>query len=121
MKIRYIISVFIGLCIMGCSKQNDRSTLKKMLKSGEIDQIIEATNYISYHKDTSMVEDMLEHAFDPRITHIITHKGMSVYQIKMAAMKEMTGILPPNKTTYKPDSVNIRFYLNVAIKHGWIK
>jgi hypothetical protein len=121
MKIRYIISVFIGMCILSCSKQKDKSTLKKMLKSGDINHIIEATNYISYNKETSMVGDMLEHTFDPRITHIITHKGMSVYQIKMAAMKEMTGKLPPNKTTYKPDSVNIRFYINVAIKHGWIK
>lgn len=46
---------------------------------------------------------------------------MSVYQIKMGAMEEITGISPPNKITYMPDSVNIKFYLNIAIKHGWIK
>lgn len=45
---------------------------------------------------------------------------MSVYQVKMNAMKKITGIAPPNKTTSEPDSIDIKFYLNVAIKHGWI-
>lgn len=121
MKITYTFPVFIVVCILGCSKQKDNLTLKKMLKSNDKAQIIEATEHIAYNKDTSMIGDLLEQSFDPRITHVITHKGMSVYQVKMGAMEKITGISPPNKITYKPDSVNIKFYLNIAIKHGWLK
>lgn len=91
-----------------------------MLKSSDIGKIIKATSYISDNRDTSMVGEMLAHTFDQRITHLVINKGMSVYQIKMAAMQKITGISPPNRTTYKPDSVNIKFYLKVAKENGWI-
>ena len=91
-----------------------------MLKSSDIEEIIKATSYISDNRDTNMVGELLAHTFDPRITHLVTHKGMSVYQIKMAAMHKVTGISPPNRTTYKPDSVNIKFYLKFAKETGWI-
>lgn len=120
MKIVFAVSMFTGLFLLGCSKNYDRSTLKRMLKSSDVEQIIEATNYISDNRDTSMVEDILAHTFDPRITHLSTYKGMSVYQIKMGVMKEITGISPPNRTTYIPDSVNINFYLKVSKEKGWI-
>lgn len=87
MKIIYLVPIFIILCISSCSNELDKTTLKKMLRSGNEKEIIDARKYISNNKDTGMVGAMLEDAFDPRITHILLHKGMSMYQIKMGAMK----------------------------------
>lgn len=92
-----------------------------MLQSDNATQIIEAITYISNHKDTSMVEEMLRKSFDPRATHLLKYQGMSVYQIKMGAMERFTNLAPPHNIIYRPDSVNIKFYLSVAIKRGWIK
>lgn len=121
MKIKQILLISIVLCSLGCFKQIDKPTLKKMLQSEDKLQIIEATDYIKRTRDTSMVNDMLKQSFDPRVTHLLKYKGMSIYQIKMGAMKELTGITPPNTITYRPDSVNIEFYLRIARNRNWIK
>jgi len=119
MKLNYILLACIIFFTLSCTKRVNRSMLKKMLKSNDISQIIEAVNYIADTRDTSMVKDMLENSFDPRITHFAKHKGMSIYQLKMGAMRKLTGIVSPNKITYKPDSVNIDFYVEIAVKRGW--
>jgi hypothetical protein len=44
----------------------------------------------------------------PRITQLAFQKGMSVYQIKMTALRQLTGIIPSKKITYKVDtSINL--------------
>lgn len=121
MKIIHILLICILIYGSGCTKTVDRPTLQRMLKSDDKSQIIEAINYISNNKDTLMIKDLLKNSFDPRITHLIKYKGMSIYQLKMGAMKNIMGIAPPNKITYKPDSANVNFYVEIAIKRGWFK
>ena len=58
-----------------------------------------------------MLIELLKLSDEPRITHHVLHKGMSVYQIKLSALKEITGITPPKEITYKVDSSIINFYI----------
>jgi hypothetical protein len=46
---------------------------------------------------------------------------MSVYQCKIIALKKFTNLDPPNEVTYKPDSVNINFYVGWAKKNKLIE
>lgn len=81
-----------------------------MVESDNVDKIVEATIEIQKARDTSMIDAILYKPEDPRITHRAFQKGMSVYQIKMTALKQITGIIPPKKITYKVDTSIINFY-----------
>lgn len=86
-----------------------------MTKSNNVGSIIEATLVIQKEKDTSMIDAILYKADDPRITHYQSRKGMSVYQIKMFALKQITGIAPPKDVTYNVDTSIINFYIKKTI------
>jgi len=68
-----------------------------------------------------MVADLLKNSLDPRISHDIQYYGMSVFKIKMSAMKNLTLMDPPKQISYKPDSLIFKFYYNISKKRGWIK
>jgi len=79
-----------------------------MIKSNNVDRIVSATIEIQKAKDTSMLYAILYKPDDPRITQLAFQKGMSVYQIKMTALRQLTGIIPSKKITYKVDtSINL--------------
>lgn len=107
-KLCLVICLFI---ITSCKNSQDtKEHLILMLRSGNKDSIINAASIISEIKDTSMISYLLENAADPRISHRLNYKGMSVYQIKMNTIKSLTGISPEVEITYKPDSTVIGFY-----------
>jgi hypothetical protein len=113
MKLCSIFFLFIFL--LSCNRMSDKRKIElwRMMKSNNVDSIIQATIEIQKAKDTGMIDAILYGADDPRITHNARHKGMSVYQIKMSALKRVTGLLPPKKITYKVDTTVINFYLRV--------
>lgn len=117
-KYRLLTLVFI---LIFCSCATDEKTLIKMLDSQDKLQIIEATNYIADYHKTHMVKYLLTNAMDPRIIHDLRHKGMSIYQIKMGAMEQLTGIKSVKEITYQPDSAVFKFYLDIVVKKGWMK
>lgn len=116
MKIEIIIKgILILLIIQSCSAlKNDKEKIWIMMKSDNIDSIIDATIAIEKVKDTSMFEAILYNPYDPRITHRLNYKGMSVYQIKMEALQYLTGEKAPKEITYMPDSSIVFFYRQVV-------
>ncbi len=91
-----------------------------MLNSKKKIEVIKAIEYIADHHQTNMVKYLLTNAMDPRITHNLRYKGMSIYKIKMGAMKRLTGVKSIKKVTREPDSAVLKFYVDIAIKRGWI-
>ena len=63
-----------------------------------------------------MLRVFFENAYDERITHNAEYYGESIYQIKMSAISSMTGIEPPKKITYIPDSSIVYFYKKIVDK-----
>ena len=88
-----------------------------MIQSQNIDSIILATEEIRKARDTSMISALLYRADDPRITHQLVHKGKSVYQIKMEALKEVTGVSPPVEITDEVDTSVVQFYLKILHRY----
>lgn len=116
-----IIRILMVMFFLSCYKKKDSSDLREMLNSNSVEKIIEASNYISENKDTSLVADLLKNSCDPRISHDIRYYGMSVFKVKMSVMKDLTSINPPQKFTYKPDSIIFKFYYNISKERGWLK
>lgn len=81
------------------------------MQSDNVDSIIEATLEIQEANDTSMLDAVLYKPDDPRVSHNVFHKGMSVYQVKMLTLKKIIGVNPPGEITYRVDTSIINFYI----------
>jgi hypothetical protein len=108
-----LIYFFCIVMFFSCSYPTDdkrREIQWKMMRSNNIDEIMEATLQIQRAQDTAMLDAIFYRCDDPRVTHNINRKGMSVYQVKMNALKQLTGISPPKQISYKVDTSIINFY-----------
>lgn len=106
--------LFLFFSIISCGKHIDDATLSKMLEGDDKQQIIAATRYVLDHKKVEMVRNLLENGLDPRITHDLRYKGMTIYQIKMNAIERLLKVDPPRKIDSEPDTVIFKFYLQLA-------
>lgn len=104
-----------------CSSCNLNQEVIADLRSDEPNRIIKACAKLEDADDAEFVPILLEQPCDPRVTHLLKYKGMSVYQQKMAALKRISGIAPPHKLTYRVDSSIVDFYRKWAIDAGHIK
>jgi hypothetical protein len=112
---KYFFIIF-SFAFFACSTRNQterKRELWMMVQSQNVDSIILATEEIRRAHDTSMVTALLYRANDPRITHQLSHKGKSVYQIKMEALEEITGVSPPVEITYIVDTSIVQFYRKI--------
>ena len=111
---KYFCICFLFLLVLSCNKISEkrRAELWSMVRSNNVDSIIVATMEIQKGKDSSMINAILYKADDPRITHRPFQKGMSVYQVKMTALKQIINLDPPKKITYQVDTSIINFYIN---------
>ena len=89
--------------------------MDQLLSSKDMNDNMRAYYLIGEQRDTSYIPVLIRNLDDNRISHHYRYKGMSVYQAKINALVKVSGELPPNRITYLPDSVNIRFY------EEWIK
>jgi hypothetical protein len=105
MKTKYLIFISFAF-LYQCDTKNK---IDQLLKSSDKTDIIMANHLICEANDTSYVMDLLDHSFDPRISHHSKFKGMSVYQSKMIALKKLSKLQPSKEITYKPDSTIILF------------
>jgi hypothetical protein len=110
LKSIFLVSFAILLSCNQRLDQDRKNVLWSMIKSDDVDKIFTATLEILKAKDTSMIDALLYKAEDPRITQRALQKGMSVYQIKMTALNQITGLTPPKRITYKVDTSIINFY-----------
>lgn len=119
---RKIVSMILVIIIL-CSFQMKFSNREiiELLKSDNRDSLVMALSQEYGSKDSALVKYIMRNPTDPRITHEAFHKGMSIYQMKMNAMKRITLAIPPKAITYKPDTSIINFYLSISKKKGWLK
>jgi hypothetical protein len=61
-------------------------------------------------RDTASVKYLLNLAYNQKISHSARFYGMSVHKGCMIALSKISGKLPPNKISYRVDTVNIQFY-----------
>jgi len=112
LSITLIIFAFIFSC-----KNNEK--LAPYLESSNSDSLIIGYNNVKYG-DTQFIKKIFDSAYDGRETFILDYKGQTVYQAKMNAIQRISGIKPPKKITYKPDTTIVEFYRNWAKEKGYI-
>jgi hypothetical protein len=115
----FIIFLTVGLLIINsCSKTK---SYKLDLQSGDLFKINEACYYLGEAKDTSAVRLLLTHIKDPRISTHIKYKGMCGCYSRLCAIKKISGLNYPNINQFDIDTAAINFYMDWAIKKGYIK
>jgi len=118
---------FFGIMILlfsYCQNQYRGITDKRLigfLSSNNIDSIMEGNYIASKNKRKDMVCLILKEPYDSRISHNIKYKGMSVYQSKISALRNISGLNTSQKITYKVDSTIVAFYYKWAIENDLVE
>ena len=99
--------------IFACN-QGGKKEIDELIDNDKPDDLVKGFYLIGEQKDTNYIVEILRNPYDPRISHRLKFKGISVYQSKMLAMKKISGRTPPKEITYKPDSVIVNFYIDWA-------
>jgi hypothetical protein len=97
--------------------------VKKNLVSGDRDLIIESAIWIKENeiKDTSVVIALLTHILDSRISTSVKYYMQTPYLTRISALEKLTGIRYSDKINEDPDALIVDFYLDWAVKKGFIK
>lgn len=119
--LRRIMLIITLIILCNCSHKNDRAKIVALLNSTYIGDNIEAYYLIGENRDTSFLNELLKDPYNPRVTNILRFKGISIYQAKMGALEKITGVSPPKRITYEPDSSVVKFYMNVLRERGLIE
>lgn len=103
-----------------CMQEDD---VKKNLLSGDRDLIIESAIWLKENevKDTSIVTQLLTHILDGRISTSATYYMKTPYLTRISALEKVTGIKYPDKISEEPDALVVDYYLDWAVKKGFIK
>ena len=104
------MSVLLLVLIASCEEKYSREEVKLLLQKGRQEDLVNAYYLIGQNKDTTFLNDLISNPYDPRIVHLLQFYGMSVYQCKMHALRKISGLSPPKKITYEPDSAIVNFY-----------
>jgi len=96
------------LAVISC--QDSKQEVKRLLERGQKEDLVKAFYLIGENRDTSFLKEVIANPYDPRIVHLAQFYGMSVYQSKMVALRKISGLSPPRKITYQPDSTVVNFY-----------
>jgi len=115
---KFICIVFL---LASCQEKYSREEVMRLLDKGAKDDLVKAYYMIGQNRDTSFLREVIINPYDPRIVHDAEFYGMSVYQCKMNALKAISGVLPPRKITYQPDSAIVNFYCRWINKNTSLK
>lgn len=116
MKIlRNLFFYSILLTMLAC---NNDKTIKKLLASGDKDDVIEGSIKAGKSGEKKFVPLLLNNSDDWRMSTNFNFKGVSVYQAKMEALSKIFKTEPPTKITYKPDYIIINFYTELYKKES---
>lgn len=110
-------NVLLLLILIGCGSYDEK--IDNLIQSKDVNHNIRAYYLIGEKRDTAYIPLLIKDLGDPRISHHYRHKGMSIYQLTIVALKEISGLNPPNELTYRPDSLNIKFYQEWAMGNGY--
>ena len=113
------------IAFLGCNSDHlnkqDQSNANKeyidnLIASDNTNDRVHGIYLIGESKDSSYLKYLLEDLDDIRTSTLSRFKGISIYQAKIIALKKLSNKNPPNSISYKPDSVNINFYINLFKK-----
>lgn len=108
-----LISSFLLLIIITYLSCNSDSRIERLLRSdGVSDNVIGAIKAGKKGKH-KFIPLLLKDAADWSTSTHISYKGVSVYQAKMNALKEIFKKSPPEEITMDPDSNIIKFYIDL--------
>jgi hypothetical protein len=103
------------------SCKDSRTSIDTLIHSEETNDVIMGFYLIGEAKDTSYIDELFFNIDDRRISHDLRFNGISVYQSKVSALRQISGLEPPTKITYRPDSVIINFYRTWAEETGFLE
>ncbi|WP_157494189.1 hypothetical protein [Fulvivirga imtechensis] len=110
--------LIIVMTLISC--ESDKDKIRRLISSDNKDEVVKGYYLIGEQRDRTFITDVFTNPYDPRISHHIKFKGISVYQSKMIAMKKITEMEPPSEITYKPDTAVVNFYYTWAKEEGYI-
>jgi hypothetical protein len=109
------ILIVLSFLLVSCSSQKKtREKILKLINSKDQTDLIKGFALIGDTKDTFFVRAIFSNPGDSRISNNLYHQGISVYEAKMFAIKQITGVEPPTEISYRVDTSIINFYINVA-------
>jgi hypothetical protein len=115
-----ILFAFIGFLFLSSCSNN--VNYKQDLLSGNRDKNITACFELGEKKDTSVVKNLLNKALDPRITHNIKYKGVSVNYAKLMELQKISGYQYRRKITqFQVDTIATLFFIDWALNKEFIK
>jgi len=95
---------------------------KQDLLSDNASIIDEACYRLGEAKDTSAVRLLFTKILDPRISHALRFKGMTVNYCRLGALRKILGVDVGRKLNQsKVDTAATNFYLDLAISQGYLK
>lgn len=105
--------LLILLCIAAAYYlyNNSDRKIEQLLQSQNKDDIILGAFKAGESRKERFVPLLLMKCNDPRISHHLKFKGISVYQAKMIALKKISHLQPPATINSNPDSTIINFYM----------
>jgi cell division protein FtsL len=114
-----LLLIVVSVVLFSCSPTYK---YKEDLLSNDVASICKACYELGKAKDTSAVKLLLTRILDPRISHDLRFKGMSVAQCRTAALTKISKINVLRKgNEYMPDTAAVYFYLEWAVKKGHLK
>ena len=107
--------IFILSLLVFDSCNNDKEILR-LLNSERKEDVISGAYKAGESGDKQFVPLLLKDANDVRTSTNIKFLGYNVYQEKMIALKKIFKQDPPVEIVDKPDSIIIKFYMELSTK-----
>ena len=116
---KHLIILCGFLILSSCENTED---FKQDLLSDNKEKIINACYELGKKRDTSSVKLLLNKALDPRITHDLRFKGMSVNYSRLIALQKISDNEYEKEINQRyVDTIATIFFQDWAIKNGYIK
>lgn len=122
-KEEIILAIMIVVTLVYFILRSNNKQLKNDLDYKNHPTSIDQAAYeLGRRKDTSAIKSLLQNSLDPRMSTNLKFKGFSVNYFRISALQEISGLALGRKIDqFGPDTSATIFYLNWAIKKGFIK
>lgn len=111
--------IFLSIAEIFLYSCDNSRKINKLMLSNNPNDIIEAAYLIGESRNTKYLKFLLNDIDDFSTATSLSFLGISIYQSKISALRKISGYAPPNHITYRPDSVNIKFYDSIFRARGY--